>query len=195
MNCADFNGMLYEFLDETLSPELQAAVREHLRDCNRCRLALRQEKAVAQSIGQAMDRATAGLSLRPSTLRNVLQAAEQEAGPIGASAYRETVSPAVLARLWQWLTTIPLRPIGAGVALAGLLLFLGLQAHRRANQSSGPGTNEPLRPAICIIDVPIQTSSHVFRRQNNTVVDAIAPSVAAGHARFTEQNVRPSKPL
>ena len=176
MNCEEFKGRLYEYLDETLAGDVQASVGEHLRQCGGCRRAVLREKAVAQSLRHSLDCATAGLSLRPETLRNVLEAWESK--PIPTNGWMHA---------WQWFISSPIRPVGAGAALLGaLLLFFGLQAHRQpAENSASPGIAQTGRDAY-VVDVPIQTQTHLFRRQNGTVMDAITPSVAVGHARFPD---------
>jgi predicted anti-sigma-YlaC factor YlaD len=183
MTCKDFNERLYDYLDGGLSPGLEAAAREHLGECSRCRLALRREEAVAQSIGHALDQATTGLSLRPSTVRNLFRA-------------EEAVRGGTWIRLWKWFVSVRLRPAGTSVALVAVLsVLLGLQTHRRGTEGSRAQTTESLRPELCVVDVPIQTRSHVFRRQNETVVDAMAPGVAIGRAHFKLHNVPSLKPL
>jgi anti-sigma factor RsiW len=180
MNCQDLQDRLHEYLDETLDADTQAAAREHLRQCGDCRRALLREETVAQSIRRSLDRATAGLSLRPEMQRNILKALKPK--PAASNAW-------VLA--WQSFIAMPIRPIGAGAALLSvLLLALGIQFYRPATETPAPQAATQPGPDICVIDVPIQTETHMFRRQDHTVVDAIAPSVSMAHARFPENSKR-----
>jgi hypothetical protein len=176
MNCQEFNDRLYDYVDETLGSEAQAAAREHLRQCGECRRAVMREKAVARSIRHSLDRATAGLSIRPEMLRNVLTASESKA-----------IRTNILVQIWEWFISKPLRPVGAGAALLGaLVLMAGLQARRPPTENSASRAVTEARQNAWVIDVPIQTQIHVFRRQNGTVIDAITPSVVFGHARFLQ---------
>jgi hypothetical protein len=123
-----------------------------------------------------LDSATANLSIRSETLRNVLEASE-----------RKPIRSNLLIQTWQWFISSPLRPVSAGAALLSvMLLFVGVQAYRhRAENSDLQVATQPLENTW-VVDVPIQTQTHVFRRQNGTVVDSIAPGLAFGHARFLQ---------
>jgi Putative zinc-finger len=184
MNCQDFNNCLDEYLDKILGAADQAAAREHLRQCAACRRALHREETAARSIRRSLDRATAGLWLRPETRRAILKEA----------ASRATLSSA-WKRAWQWYIASPLRPAAAGAALlAVLLLLIGIPLlHRSRNDSrqtiaGSAGDN-------CVIDVPIQTHTRIFRLEKGTVQDAMDLGVAVGRARFPDNNERSSKAL
>jgi predicted anti-sigma-YlaC factor YlaD len=174
MNCQEFQDRLYDYVDDTLGSDVQARVREHLRSCGDCRRALLCERAVAQSISHSLNRATGNLSARPEMLRNVLEAWESR--PILSNGWM---------RAWRWFISNPVQPVSAGAALlAALVLFVGLSAvHQHAADSVSQGVAKP--PQITwIIDVPIQTQTHLSRLQNGVVIDAIALGVAIDHARF-----------
>jgi len=76
MNCETFHDLLREYLDETLEAQVQAAAREHVRQCDACRQALLREQTLAKSMEQTFARATTGLSVRPGMRQDVLQALE-----------------------------------------------------------------------------------------------------------------------
>ena len=176
MNCQDFRDRLHEYLDETMADDLHGAAREHLRQCDDCRRALLREEAFAKSIRRSLERATSGFSLRSETQRNILKALESKSVPSNTWMH-----------VWQKFISISLHPIGAGTAvLVVLLLILGIQIHRRAAEDSVPQAIVQIGQNTCVIDVPIRTQTHIFRRQNNTVVDTIAPGMTIGHARFPE---------
>lgn len=180
MNCQDCNDKWYEYLDETLDVDTQAAMREHLRQCEDCRRALRREEILAKSIRHSLDRAVAGLSLLPETRRTVLQ-----------SLASNPVSSNALMRAWRRVMLFPIRTIGAGAALlVGLLLVLALLFHRRAADEPNPESTARTGQGTCVIDVPIQSQTRVFRRQNNTILDGMVAGVSVSHARILHYTER-----
>jgi anti-sigma factor RsiW len=182
MNCEIFHGLLYEYLDETLDAEVKAAAREHLGQCDACRHAFLREQALAKSMRQTLDRATAGLSLRSGMRQSVLRALELKPAPSNA-----------WSRAWQSFISIRIRPAGAAATLLGLLflflgVFLGIQYYRQTAKDSDFQTTAQTGHYACVIDVPIQTQTHVFRRQDNTIEDAVASGASIGHAGFFEDS-------
>jgi hypothetical protein len=93
-----------------------------------------------------------------------------------------------------WQRFISIRPAGAVAALLGVvLLFVGIQFYRRAAKDATPQTIAQTGHYTCVINVPMQTQTHVFRRQDNTVEDVIVSSTSVGHASFLEDR-EPSSP-
>jgi len=85
----------------------------------------------------------------------------------------------------------PARVVGASAVLLGiLLLFAGIQFQWTMTRDPASQEIAQAGPGTYVIDVPIQTQTHVFQRRNNTLVDAIVPSAAVGHARLVEQSER-----
>jgi anti-sigma factor RsiW len=176
MNCKSFNDVLHEYLDETLDAEDQAAAREHLRRCDPCRSALLRERAFSESVGRSFDRTTAGLSLRSGMRQDVLRALESE--PASSSAWS-----GILRRLFS----LRLRPAGAMATFLGVaLLILVAALHHHVSRDSAPQAVSQTGPVACVIHVPIRTQIHVFRRENNTVEDAVAYGTCVGHAGLPE---------
>ena len=175
--------MLYEYFDDALSDDVRAAAREHLGQCDDCRRALLREKTVAKSIRNFFDCATWGLSIRPGMHRRVLAALESKPAPsdtwVGA---------------WKRLRSIPCQPIGAAALLSVLLVFLGIQSHRQGRQDPGLRSTAHGYRDTCVIDVPMQIQTRVFRRQNDAVVDTMVSNLAIGHAHFADNSERQSKP-
>jgi len=184
MKCHEVQAQLYEYLDGALDSYVQASVREHLRQCNACQSALEREKTVSQFIRHSLHRETAGLSLRSGTLRNVLQQLDPK-----------PIAPNVLIVAWRWLFSSPIHVAGMGAAVLGaLFLFFSVQPHRQPSENSSSSAIAEMLQNTRVIDVPIQTETHVFHRENDTVMDAITPRVALGHARFPEPE-HPTKSL
>ncbi len=184
MNCEMFNGLLYEYLDETLDCELKAAAREHLGQCDACRRAFLREQALAKSMSQTLDRATAGLSVRPGMRQSVLRALELKPAPSNP-----------WSRAWQSFISIRLRPAGAVATFLGvLLLFLGVHFYRQTAKDSPAHAIAQTGRCAWVINVPMQTQTHVFRRQDNTIEDAFASGTSVGHAGFFEDSKPQPKP-
>jgi hypothetical protein len=123
---------------------------------------------------QSLERATAGLSVRPATRRAVLQAIES---PKPAWDWRG---------VWRWLTTAGLRPALASAVV--LVLLLVVSAHYFPRRSAAPAPVAAITPSqhTWVIDVPIRSQTHVYSRERGSVLDAIAPQVSFAHARFLE---------
>ena len=182
MNCESFHGLLYDYLDETLDAEVQAAARQHLQECDTCRHAFLRERALAKSMGQSLNRATTGLLLRPEIRQNVLKALQSNPAPTNAWVYA-----------WQRFSLNPIRTAGMAAALLGmLLLFFGIQYYRRVAKDLAPKTIAQTGHYTCVVDVPILTQIHVFRQQNNAVMDSIAADMGVAHASLYEAHEEPS---
>jgi hypothetical protein len=181
MNCENFNDRLPEYLEDTLSIAEQAAAREHVQKCGACRQALAQQEALAKSIRLSFNRATQRLSLRPETKRNILNALKRPKSPRTAWENIRAFF-AILRRHPGWA--------GTGL-LCLVLLIAGSRFHLdSARHSSAQGTVTGDRMTY-IIDVPVQTEMHVYRTQNNMVVDAVLTEISVIDVSFSEK-MRPA---
>lgn len=164
MNCHEFNESLYDYLDGTLSPESQQAAREHLRSCASCQRALQREEASAQFLNQSLTRATAALSFRGI-----------------ASARPVSRRPSLLAAVRLWFSSHAWSTAIVTVVILGVALFAFRSSHHPAAPARAQ-LNQFAGGSIAVIDVPIQITTHSFRQQDGTVMDALAPTLA--YARF-----------
>ena len=181
MNCEDFNYRLPEYLEDTLSSAEQAAAAEHVQKCGACRQTLMQQEAFAKSIRLAFDRETQRLSLRPETRLNILNALKRSDFPPTAWAK----VPAFWKILWR-------HPAWAGaVFLCLVLLISGSRLYLDSAQHPVAQASVKKDRITYLIDVPIQTERHVYRRQNNMVVDAIVTEIGMIDGSFSE-NMRSS---
>jgi anti-sigma factor RsiW len=166
MNCQQFNDSLYDYLDGTLSSEIQQAACDHLRACPDCQRALEQEQAAAQFLNRSLARATAGLCFREVPVPS--------AQPVGERR-------SFLEAVRFWFRSHAWSAAAASLAILAVAVFV----FRPARQPSVPERaqlNPSAVPGLCVINVPIQITTHSFRQQDNTVVDTLAASVA--YARF-----------
>ena len=172
MNCQDFNDQLHEFLEGSLCAEDQSAARQHLHGCDTCSRALFREEARAKSIGQSLRHATSDLALLPETKRAILKGAEAN-----------KPSSDQWMRIREIFTAWPIRPLVVGVALAGcMFLFLGIYTNRSTTKPIVPQQIAYVAFDSCVVDVPLPTEIHLFRRENNRVVDTIITNAATGRA-------------
>ncbi|MDB6017973.1 MAG: hypothetical protein JWR19_2462 [Pedosphaera sp.] len=184
MNCENFNDRLPEYLDETLSTTEQAAAREHVQKCGACQQAVARQEALAKSIRLSFNRETQGLSLSAETRQNILNALKQP-----------SLQPTSWERLRACCAVLWLKPVRVGLVLLCLLLLIsGSRFHRqRAERSTLPATAQAASD-IYVIDVPIETEMHFYRRQNNRVVDAVVTGVSVIDASFSG-NLSPATSL
>jgi predicted anti-sigma-YlaC factor YlaD len=184
MNCDTFHDLLQEYLDETLDANVQAAAHQHLAQCDNCRGACLREQSLAKFMEQSLERATAGLSVRPGIQQNVLRTLEWESTPF--SGWR---------RAWQSLTSIAIRPMGTVAALLVVLLFVvGIHLYRQAVKDTTFRATAQNGQHNYVIDIPMRTQTHVFRRQDSTIEDSLASSLSVGHANLFEDRAQPSPP-
>ena len=168
MNCKTFHGLLYDYLDEAMDAEVEAAARQRLELCDACRNAFLREQAISNSMRKSLNEATACLSVRPGMRQNVLKALESKPAPLSA-----------------WLDAlrsfIAVRPAGAVAALLGVaLLLLCMRLYRQAPNHAARTSVAQTGHSPCVINVPLLTRTHVFRLQGNAVVDSIVdePGIA-----------------
>jgi len=185
MNCDTFLDLLHEYLDETLDAEVDSSLRQHLQQCAACRDALQREQTLAAALRISLERATAAISLRPQLQQNVIRALE--ARPVVANS-----------RWRDWPDFIFLRWRLLGSAATVLILFglyFGLSSHRQKTVSAVPKAAAPPAHYICVITVPLQTQTHVFRQRNNTIEDAVISGTGLGYASlFEDRNPAPKTP-
>jgi anti-sigma factor RsiW len=174
MNCQEFTDSLHDLLDHSLDARTEAAARAHLEKCGDCQRALRSAEGLATALRQSLDRATAGLSLRPDTRRTLRQALEADSGPAN-----------VWLGFWQRLLGSPFR-LAASVAIVCVaVLLLRSEFIRHPSRDSVSAVAES-GERFQVIDVPVQNEFHQFQRKDNMVVDAVAQIASAGHARLPE---------
>ncbi len=177
MNCEDFRNRLYEYLDETLSAEVEAEARKHIEHCSACRYALQREEAATGLLRLSFDRATTHLALRPQLVRDIARGFSAETRPWHGWRQR-----------WQRFVSMPVGVAGASVVLVVVLVLSFATRPRRAlERITTPGAVQHETHQACVIEVPIRTQTHVFRRQGGAVVDETVSSAAFAYAKIPEQ--------
>ena len=163
MNCKKFQDLLYEYLDEALDAKVHADAQQHIRQCDACLHAFQREQTFAKSIKQSLDWATADFSLDSQIQQNVHRILESK--PTRSNPLRNA---------WQSFFSIHIPQTGVVAAFVGLfVIFMGIQFHRSSVKQSSPKTIASSDQYTCIINIPLQFQRIVFRRENNTVEDAL----------------------
>src|SRR5687767_4247578 len=113
MTCRKFQDHLHEYVDESLENGEQAAARDHLERCPKCRRALQRVQSFGRAMEHALDRATESISIQPAFGHEILRAARAQQA--------ERRSPRLA---WHWLAEHPFRAFGGMAAtLAGVTLL------------------------------------------------------------------------
>ena len=135
---------------------------------------LQWQQATGNSIRYAFERTSADISVRPDMARDI----------------SERVAPDIWMRAWQRLIASRPRPILASATLFGLLLLVsGFLLHRWIGHSRVQ-SNDHAAFDEYVIDVPIQTQTHVFERKDGEVVDAVSARASVAYARFASKGER-----
>jgi hypothetical protein len=185
VNCETFNDVLPEYLDGTLLAAEQAAAREHVAKCGVCQLAVAKQEALARTLQHAFNREVERLSLSAKTREIVLDALKRQ--ELEPTTRRE--------RLLAYLTVPWWNPACAGFAFVCLLMFV-FAGHFHVL----PAGRSDLQPMAresgdsYVVDVPIESEMHFFRRRNGSVVDAVITEAGIISANFS-RNTHPSSSL
>jgi len=140
--------------------------------CGQEKSGIRSPKAPATSVALGSDAADVG-------------------EPRGRTVLRRPVSD-----FFQWLLATPLHLAGASAALLGLLLLVCVGPLRRQVQTHSD--SQAVGRAgfqTCVIDVPMRSQIHIFRREGDAVVDGLVETEAVGYARFVTSPNLSEKPL
>jgi len=178
-HCETFHDLLHELLDGSLDAGPQAFAQLHLGQCDSCRRAFLAEQAYAKAMKRSLEQATAGVSIRLQMRQDVIRALA--ATPAGANTWQHG---------WQGLVRFLIRPAGAAAASIGvILLFFAVRLHRPEPASQA---TPPSGPYVWVITAPLQTQTHVFRRHNDTIEDAVVSSASVGSASLSDDDQQPS---
>ena len=159
MNCRQFQNDLYEYLDGSLSPEARAAAEHHLSECVACREKLKEERQVAQIMGDRFRRAAELLELPPAVGCRVLAALASE----GREAAEEQGS------VFSW------RRLAWPLALAAsVLLLLGLCVLWLRGPGPGGLRAQPHAPGRELsVQLSYVVPVYTFRQDGGFVIDAL----------------------
>jgi len=87
MNCKKYREFIYEYLDGSLSQDVEKAISEHLKVCRGCREIYEREGHLSELLKNAMDHKTSSLVIDQSMIRRLKDAKKER-------------KPKILA--WRW---------------------------------------------------------------------------------------------
>jgi anti-sigma factor RsiW len=165
MNCQDFQNQMFEYVEGSLSVDTRAVADKHLAGCADCRLALRKEQQIAQSLLDRFQQDTKSLALCPEIRRRVLA----------------TPNPRLITGLWHRMAW----PLGIAASL--LLIVKVLLVHH----FPGVPMEDPNAASTVSIDVSYQAPTHKFHKDGNLVLDTVSDqTVAISETLWTTKPLR-----
>ncbi|MGA2543691.1 MAG: zf-HC2 domain-containing protein [Verrucomicrobiota bacterium] len=161
MNCEHLREILYDYLDDSLSPSGKAAAEKHLAGCPACREAVQRESQLAQSLCRRLEQAVETVALDPVAQRGMATAVERK---IAQSRERPLVS------FWSRLA-LPFATAAAILMVAiwmGHHFFAGQNSHLEMARVPAPADNREV-----LIHVSYSVPGYTFRKEGNLIIDAL----------------------
>jgi anti-sigma factor RsiW len=160
MNCEHLQEILYDYLDDTLSPAEKASAEKHLLGCSACRQALQREVLLAQTLSDRLKQGVEKIAMDTNAQRGIVRAVQRRiAHPFERLSFS----------FWSRLAV----PVAAsGLVLIGAI-WLGHRFFTR--QNSHP--NAPVSLITSSYEVPVHDSyavpTYIFQREGGLVIDAL----------------------
>src|SRR5579872_238729 len=80
MKCERLQEILYDYLDDTISPAEKACAEEHLLGCSACREELQREVLLAQALCGRLGQAVGKIALDSNAQRRIVRAVQRNVG-------------------------------------------------------------------------------------------------------------------
>ena len=160
MNCEHLQEILYDYLDDTLSPAEKASAEKHLLGCSACRQALQREVLLAQTLSDRLGQDVEKIAMDTNAQRGMVRAVQRRVAP-------------PLERLpfsfWSRLA-VP-------VAASGLVLIGAIWIGYRFFAGQHPNSISPVSLITRSREVPVHDSyavpTYTFQREGGLVIDAL----------------------
>ena len=164
MNCERLQQILYDYLDDTLSPAEKASAEKHLIGCSACRQALQREVLLAQTLSDRLGQGVEKIAMDTNAQRGMVRAVQRRVAP-------------PLERLpfsfWGRLA-VP-------VAASGLVLIGAIWIGHRFFAGQHPNSNSPVSLTTSSQEVPVHDSyavpTYTFQREGGLVIDALTDDI------------------
>jgi len=162
MNCRNFQELIFEYLEGSLSPAVRESAAAHLSDCPVCRQAVRTQQQFARSVSSGLRQSTEALTLRQDAHRRLMDALREDrpvlAGGEGAlSWWRRLV----------WLATVSATIVLAAALMIGVPFGSRVPVAQTAQLARhNVESSVSIRLSYC---APIYT----FRREGDLVTDYV----------------------
>jgi predicted anti-sigma-YlaC factor YlaD len=161
MKCEHLREIIYDYLDNSLSPSGKAAAERHLAGCLACREAVQRESQLAHSLFSRLEQAVEAVSLDAVAQCRMATAVERK-----IAEPRER--PLVL--FWSRLAL----PFAAAAVILMVAIWMG--RHFVAGQNSHLETARIPTPADkreVLIHISYAVPGYTFRKEGNLVIDAL----------------------
>jgi anti-sigma factor RsiW len=164
MNCESFQEIIYEYVDDALSPPEKTAAQAHLGECSACRDLVQDEWLIAQVLSGHLSEAVEPVALNAHKQRSMADAVRKQVQNTPQS------KKPLLLPFWIRLA-IP-------AAAACLVLTLGFWLGRGFIRPRDPSVAAtPTSPGPVGVEIPIHISysapRYTFHREGTMVIDAL----------------------
>ena len=160
MKCERLQEILYDYLDDTISPAEKACAEEHLLGCSACRQELQREVLFAQTLSGRLGQAVDKITLDSNAQRGMVRAVQRQ---VGNPSERGSFS------FWGRLA-VP-------VLASGLVLIGAIWIGYRFFNGQSPISNSPALLTTSSREVPVHDSyavpTYTFERKGGLVIDAL----------------------
>lgn len=160
MNCEHLQEILYDYLDDTLSPAEKASAEKHLLGCSPCRQALQREVLLARTLSDRLGQVVEKIALDTNAQRRM-----------GRAVQRRIAKPSepLLFSCWRRLA-VPV--VASGLVLIGAI-WVGYPFFSGQHSNS----NSPVSLTTSSREVPVHDSyavpTYTFQREGGLVIDAL----------------------
>jgi anti-sigma factor RsiW len=168
MNCEDFQQLLFDELDGTLSSESQREFEQHLRACKACREFQLHNRQFGEALSAHFHQLTEGLALSPTARCRVARECR-------VPVWTEHLATLGRRVYWRWGF--------AGLAFCAVVLFASL-----AFKPGQAPTRVAKQPALVSISAPRVVASYTFRKEGRLVVDTLVFRTNVLHESVWAQN-------
>jgi anti-sigma factor RsiW len=173
MNCERFQENLFEYLDDTLSPDEKAAVQSHIQICDVCRQAVENERLVAQTLSRWLNEAVETVMLDAHARQSIPNAIRKQIGDAPQSGKIHCFAELYAIPAWLRLTL----PVAAVALVLIFIIWHGRGPLRQTASHEKPFSP----PASAGIEVPVHVSysapRYTFHQEGAMVVDALISDI------------------
>lgn len=160
MNCERLQEILYDYLDDTLSPAEKASAEKHLIGCSACRQELQREVLLARTLSDRLGQVVEKIALDTNVQKMM-----------GRAVHRRIAKPSEPLLFSFWIR------LAVPVAASGLVLIGAISIGSRFFSGQHPNSNSPVSLTSSSREVPVHDSyavpTYTFQREGGLVIDAL----------------------
>jgi anti-sigma factor RsiW len=164
MNCERLQEILYDYLDDTLSPSDKAWADKHLLGCSACRQELQREVLLARTLSDRLGQVVEKIALDTNAQQGMVRAVQRK---VGNHSERRSFS------FWGRLA-VP-------VMASGLVLIGAIWIGYRFFAGQHPNSNSPVSLITSSREVAVHDSyavpTYTFQREGDLVIDALTDDI------------------